>query len=196
MIGELKSGRLTASLITSFYAMNDAFALKNARGFAKIVTHVRLLPNPIQITTNPRRQIDLWLIPRRPDAIGATSEVSYFTGTKFSLRLRCDVNIQRFGDQFGYFPNAHAPPAPDIHRKTIELVGFHREQIRPRNVLDERKIACLLAIFVEHGRQVVKQTRAEDRDHSCVGIEDRLTRAVGARITQGNCGDSDLLAPK
>src|SRR3979411_49294 len=58
-IDELKSGILTASLTARLYSMNDAFAAKNVRRFAKIIAHVGLLPDPIEITAAPVGQIQL-----------------------------------------------------------------------------------------------------------------------------------------
>src|SRR5438105_8929217 len=56
-IGELKSGMLTASVITDFYAMNDPFAAKNIRCFAKVIAHVGLLTDPIEITADASGEI-------------------------------------------------------------------------------------------------------------------------------------------
>src|ERR1041385_818766 len=58
-IDELKSGILTASLTAYLYAMNDPFAPKNVGGFAKIIADIGLTTDPIEITADARREIDL-----------------------------------------------------------------------------------------------------------------------------------------
>src|SRR5437016_8383950 len=70
-IDELKSGILTASLTARLYAMNNPFAAKNVGRFAEIIAHVGLLPDPIEITPDPGREIDLWRVAGRADAFGA-----------------------------------------------------------------------------------------------------------------------------
>src|SRR2546423_10939748 len=58
-IDELKSGILTASFTGYLYAMNNPFAPKNVGGFAEIIAHVRLLPDPIEVSANAGGEIDL-----------------------------------------------------------------------------------------------------------------------------------------
>ena len=96
----------------------------------------------------------------------------------------------------GDFSNAYAGAAADVNGMAIELVAFRGEQICPRDVLDEREVAGLLAVFVEDGPQIVEQSRAEDRDHARVGVKNRLARTVGARVTQRDGGNPDLFAPQ
>ena len=84
----------------------------------------------------------------------------------------------------------------DVHGEAIERVGFSGEQICARDIFDERKIARLLAIFVQHGRQIVQQSRAKNRNHTRIRIEDRLTRSVSTGVTQRDCGNADLLSPE
>src|ERR1700716_555617 len=70
-IDELKSGILTASLTARLYAMNDAFAAKNVRRFAEIITHVSLLADPVQVTLDARGEIDLGPLPGGGDPLRA-----------------------------------------------------------------------------------------------------------------------------
>ena len=93
----------------------------------------------------------------------------------------------RIGDAF---------PAADVDRQPIERVGGGRQQIGARDVFHEREIARLLAVFVEDRREIVEQTRAEDRDHAGVGIEDRLARTVGAGVAQRDGRNARLFAPE
>jgi hypothetical protein len=44
--------------------VNNAFAAKNVRGFAEIITDVCLLPDPIKVTPNTGGEIDLRLVAR------------------------------------------------------------------------------------------------------------------------------------
>src|SRR5947207_11721958 len=66
---ELKSGILTASLTARLYPMNDPFAAKNVRGFAEIIAHVGLLPDPIEITPDTGGEIDLRRVAGGADAV-------------------------------------------------------------------------------------------------------------------------------
>src|SRR5205085_12378707 len=145
-ICELKSGMLTASVITDFYAMNDPFAAKNIRRFAKIIAHVGLLTDPIEITADASGEIDLRRVSSRADAFRVAGEMAHFAGTKFAIHFRRDVNAKCIGNSFGHFANADTAAAADIHGKAVELVRFGREQIRAGDVFDERKIARLLTI--------------------------------------------------
>src|SRR5438552_18374219 len=91
-IGELKSGMLTASVIPDFYAMNDPFAAKNVRRFAKIITHVGLLPAPIEITADAGGELDLRRVPGRGDASRVGGVMAHFAGPKLAIHFRRDVN--------------------------------------------------------------------------------------------------------
>src|SRR5882757_4483282 len=86
--------------------------------------------------------------------------------------------------------------AADVYRQAIEPVRLCREQIRARDIFNERKVARLLAVFVKHGRQIIQQTCAENRNHARVWIEDRLARTVRARVTQSDRGNTGLLSPE
>ena len=86
--------------------------------------------------------------------------------------------------------------ATDVYRQPIELVGFGSEQIRVRDIFNEGKVARLLAVFVKHGRQIIQQTCAKNRNHARVWIEDRLARTVRARVTQRDGGNTGLLSPE
>src|SRR2546423_13188471 len=68
-IDELKSGILTASLTARLYAMNDAFAAKNVRGFAEIIADVGLLADPIKVTPDAGGEIDLRRVAGRADPV-------------------------------------------------------------------------------------------------------------------------------
>src|SRR5438876_4244892 len=71
-IDELKSGILTASLTARLYAMNNAFAAKNVRGFAEVFAYVGLLADPIKITPDAGGEIDLWRVAGGADPLRAT----------------------------------------------------------------------------------------------------------------------------
>src|SRR5258708_1078704 len=134
---EVKSGILTASLTAYLYAMNDAFAAKNVGGFAEVIAHVRLLPDPIKITPDARGEIDLRRISRRADAFRVAGEMPHLAGTKFVVHFRRDPNVERVGDLLGDFPNADTFTAADVNRQAIELVAFGGEQIRACDVFHE-----------------------------------------------------------
>src|SRR5262249_55187045 len=70
------------------------------------------------------------------------------------------------------------------------------EQIRARNVFDEREVARLLAVFVQHRRQIIQQACAKNCYHAGIWIEDRLPRSVRAGVTQRDRGNADLLSPE
>src|SRR5438477_6096380 len=146
-IGELKSGMLTASVITDFYAMNDPFAAKNIRRFAKIIAHVGLLPDPVEIPADAAGEIDLRHVAGCTDAFCVAGEMAHFAGTKLAFGFGRYMNAERIGNLLGDFPDAHTFAAADINGKAIELVRFRREKIRARDIFDEREIARLLAIF-------------------------------------------------
>ena len=76
------------------------------------------------------------------------------------------------------------------------MIGLGREQIGTRNIFNEREIAGLFAIFVQHRRQIVEQARAENRDHAGVGIKNRLARSVRARVTERDRRNTDLFSPQ
>src|SRR5213075_320349 len=195
-IDELKSGILTVSLTAYLYAMNNAFAPKNVRSFAEIIADIGLLADPIEVAIDAGGEIDLRRVTGVANPFGTTRQVPHFAGTKFAVRLRCDMNAECVGNLFGDFSNAYAGAAADVNGMAIELVAFRGEQICPRDVLDEREVAGLLAVFVEDGPQIVEQSRAEDRDHARVGVENRLARTVGARVTQRDGGNPDLFSPQ
>src|SRR5260370_17474465 len=100
------------------------------------------------------------------------------------------------GAWFGNLANRPPAAAADVHSQSVELVCLGGKQIGARDIFNEGKVTCLLAIFIKDRRQVVQQTRAENRNHAGVRIEDRLARSVSAGITQRDRGNTDLLPPK
>src|SRR5438034_11110295 len=62
MTGELKSGMPTCSVIHHFYSMNDAFAAQNPGSFSKIIVHVALRFDPIDVAPDAFGKIDMWLV--------------------------------------------------------------------------------------------------------------------------------------
>ena len=82
--------------------------------------------------------------------------MAHFAGPKFAARFRFDVDLEQLRENLRHFANWRAFAAPDVNRQSIELVAFGCEQVRARDVFDEREIACLLTIFVKHRRQIVE----------------------------------------
>ena len=117
--------------------MDNSFACKNSRRFRKIITHISLLSNPIEITSYALRQTYLRFVPDLPDELGATCKVSDLPRTKVTSYFGRDANAQRIGNQRGYLPNAHSLAAPDVYSKSVKLVRLGRDQIRPSNVFNE-----------------------------------------------------------
>src|SRR4051812_9016039 len=176
--------------------MNNPFAAQNVGGFTEIIADVRLLTNPIEIALYARCEIDFWGITSGANPLGVTCQVTHFTGTEFAVHLGRDRNPKGVGNLFGYCSNTYSGTAPDVYGQAVKLIIFGGEQIRARDIFNERKVPGLFAIFVKDWRQTVEETRAENGDDAGVGIEDRLTRAVGAGVAQCNRRDSDLFAPK
>src|SRR5437588_5453954 len=113
--------------------MNDPFAAKNIRGFAKIIAHVRLLPDPVEITADARGEIDLRHVSGRADAFRVAGEMAHFAGTKLAFGFGENLDAESIGNLFGHFANADTAVAADVHRKAVELVAFGREKIRARD---------------------------------------------------------------
>ena len=105
--------------------------------------------------------------------------------------------LERIGKLFPRFRESmRHVPLPTFTGNPSSLSVSSRQQIRPCDVFNERKIACLLAIFVKHWRQIIQQTCAKNRDHARVWIEDRLARSVRAGVTQRDRRNTDLLSPE
>src|SRR6202163_3660801 len=119
--------------------MDDAFVAQNCCRFAEIITNVELRSNPIEIARNPGCKIDMWLITGSADPRRVAREVAHFTRTKFAAGLWFDVDLKGVRDAVGNFANGCAFPTADIHCQSIELVRFGRQQIRARDVLEDRK---------------------------------------------------------
>src|SRR6202171_2266772 len=126
--------------------MDDAFVAENCCRFAEIITNVELRSNPIEGTRDAGCKIDMWLRTGSADSRRVAREVAHFARTKFAAGLWFDVDLERIRDAVGNFTNGCAFPTADIHGQSIELVRFGGEQIRARDVLDKRKVACLFAI--------------------------------------------------
>src|SRR5438105_14986441 len=176
--------------------MNYSFVAQNFSGFAEVIPHVALQTNPIKITAESVFQIDLRNITRSPDPFRPADQMAHLPGPKLPIDFRLDLYSKRTGNSLRNFAHANGFAAADIHWQPIERIRFGSEEISPRNILHKRKIAGLFSIFVEHRRQTVEQTRAENRDHAGVGVEDRLSRPVGAGITKRDCWDPGLFSPK
>src|SRR5213592_2449753 len=116
--------------------------------------------------------------------------------SKFAVYFRRNVDVELIRNCFGDLTNRYAAAAADIDWQSVELMGFGREQVCPGDVLNERKIACLLTILIKHRRQIVQQPCAENRNYTRIWIEDRLARSVGAGVTQRDGGNAHLLSPK
>src|SRR5262249_51266897 len=181
---------------SSGHAMNNALVLQDVASFAEIIANVRLLSDPIDVTRDAFAEIDGWFVTGGSRQRGITGEMAHFAGAKFAVDLRSDFDLQNVGKLFRDFANRCAASATDIYRQPIELVGFGSEQIRARNVFDERKIARLLAVFVQDGGQIVQQSRAKNRDPPGVRIKDRLAGSVRAGVTQRDGTNADLLSPE
>ena len=145
---------------------------RDVGGFAEVIAHVSLGPNPMEITPDTFRERHLRFVTSGPDTLRAAREMAHFSRPEFALCFRRDTNIKCGGNLFRDFPNGHALAATDIDRQAIELVGLGDEEIGARDVFHEREVAGLLAVLIKNGREIVEQARAEDRDHAGVGIED------------------------
>ena len=152
--------------------------------------------NPIEVAAEPFTQIDLWDISRCPNCIRPADEMPHFARTKFAVNFRRDCYSERIRNALCNLTHSHAFAAPDVNRQAIERVGFSGEQICARDVLNERKIACLFPIFIKDRGQLIDQAGAKNRDYAGVWIEDRLSRSVGTGITQRHRRDPDLPSPE
>ena len=121
--------------------MDDAFAAQNVGGFAEVVAHIGLAADPIEVTADAGREIDLWPITSRANALGAAGEVAHFSWEKVTVRFRRDLNAERIGNLLGNFADWDAATTPAIHWQAVEVVGRGREQIGARDVVDEAEIS-------------------------------------------------------
>src|SRR2546423_13209262 len=110
-------------------------------------------------------QIDQRDIPRGPNRIRPTNEMPHFAGTKFAVNFWRDSYSERVGKALRDLAHCHAFAATDVYRQAIEPVRGSGEQIRARDILDERKIARLLTILVKNRRQIIESARTEKCDH-------------------------------
>ena len=136
--------------------MNNAFVLQDVARFTEVIANVRLLPDPVDVTRDAFAEIDGWFVTSGPRQRGIAREMTHFAGAKFAVDLGCDVYLQNVGKLFRYFANRCAASATDIYGQSIELIGFGGEQVRAGDIFDEREIASLLAVFVQHWRQIVQ----------------------------------------
>ena len=144
----------------------------------------------------PFAQIDLRDITRGPNRIRPADKMAHFARAKFTINFRRDFDSERVGNPLRNLADGHAFLAADVYRQAIESISCGGEQIRARDIFNERKIAGLLAVFIKNRRQIIEQTRAKNRDHAGIGIEDRLSRSVSARVTQRDGWDPDLFSPE
>src|SRR5215475_14479851 len=176
--------------------MNNAFVLQDVARFAEVIADVRLPSDPVDVTRDAFAKVDGWFViggsrPRR-----VAREMTHFAWTKLAIDLRRDVDLQNVGKLFRDLANRCAMCAADIYGEAIQLVGLGREQIRTSNIFYERKIPRLLAVFVQHWRQIIQQACAKNCDHAGVRIEDGLARPVCAGVTKRDCGNAYLLSPE
>ena len=78
--------------------------------------------------------------------------MTHLAWAKFAVYLRRDLDAERIRNCFRNLANRYAAAAADVHWQSVKLIRFGRQQVRPCDVFNERKIACLLAIFIEHWR--------------------------------------------
>src|SRR5204862_5612351 len=178
------------------HAMNNAFVLQDLARFAEVIANVRLLSDPGYVTRDALAEINGWFVTGRSRERGVAGEMAHFAGAKFAIDLRRNVDLQNIGKLFRDFANRCAAGATDIYRQPIEPVRLGCEQIRACDILDEGKIARLLAILIKHRRQIIQQARAKNCNYAGVWIEDRLARSVRAGVTQRDCGNTGLLSPE
>src|SRR5438552_18986222 len=145
---------------SSVHSMNDAFVLQNFASFAEVITNVSLGADPINVTTDAVAEIDSRFVTSRASERRVANEMSHFAGTKFAVDLRRDVDAQSIGKLFGDFANRRAAAAANVHWQSVELDRFRGKQIRSGDVFHERKVACLLPVFVQNRWKIVHNTRA------------------------------------
>src|SRR5262249_5244520 len=68
-------------------AMNDAFVLQDVVRFAEVVSNVRLLSDPVDVTRNAFAEIDNRLVTSSPGERGIAGEMTHFAGPKFAVDL-------------------------------------------------------------------------------------------------------------
>src|SRR5215218_2224508 len=173
-------------------AMDDAFAAQDIGGFAKVIAHVSLRANPIKITANAFCETNLWFVASGSDSFRATGEMTHFPRSEFALGLRRDTNAERVGDLLRRFADRNALATADIYRQAIKLVRLGDEEVGARYILDEREVARLFAVLVQNRCEIIEQARAENCDHTGVGIENGLARTVSAGITERDRRDAAL----
>ena len=91
-----------------------------------------------------------------PNRIRPADEMPHLAGPKFAVNFRRDSNSERIGNALRNLAHGHAFLATDVHRQAIQHVSRSGEQIRARDILDERKIARLLSILVKDRGQTIK----------------------------------------
>src|SRR4029077_1999879 len=100
---------------SSGYAMNNAFVPQDVARFAEVITNVRLLSDPVDVTRNSFAEIDGWLVTGGPRERGITCEVAHFAEAKFAVHLRRDIDLQNVGKLFRNFADRCAACAADVH---------------------------------------------------------------------------------
>src|SRR5215475_10299407 len=78
---------------SSGHAMNNAFVLQDVARFAEVIANVRLLSDPVDVTRDAFAEIDDWFVTGGTRQRGITGEMTHFTGTKFAVQLRRDIDL-------------------------------------------------------------------------------------------------------
>ena len=93
--------------------------------------------NPIDVALNAIFKFNLRFVAGGADFCYVARQMSHLAGTKFTTRLRFNVDLEQLGKNLLDFANRCSFAAADIDRESIKLVAFSREHIRARNVFNE-----------------------------------------------------------
>src|SRR5262245_12013883 len=99
--------------------MNDALVLQNLAGFTEVIANVRLCADPINVATDPLAEINGRVVSGRASKLGIAGKMTHFAGTKFTIDLRRDADLQEIGKLFGDFANRRAAAAADVQGKSV-----------------------------------------------------------------------------
>src|SRR2546430_7494768 len=125
--------------------MHNAFVAQRFGSLAEVIAHVALRANPIKIAINALRQIDLRGITRGPNCIRPADKVAHFPRTEFPINFRRNSYSERVGNSLCNFADGHSFFTADVYWSAIESISCGGEEIRARDIPNERKIAGLLA---------------------------------------------------
>src|SRR4030095_7143462 len=164
--------------------------------FVEVIANVGLRANPVDVALDPFFELNLRLVASCANFRGVAREMPHLAGTKLAAYFRFNVDLEQARKDLRDLTDRRSLAAADVDCLALELVRLRGEQIRARDVFNKREIARLFAIFVEDGRQIVEQARAENCDHAGVGIKNRLARSVGERVPERDRWDSNLFSPE